>query len=181
LAGQACLLMRRAGCHTTKPSRPDLLAGLGEGVTLQALSDTVTEALSRAPPVAKPFVRAIHCPGTSSRRPQATLAEHWNPSWNPSHRSCRRSRAVRPCPRAKRKRHRLHACNRSMRWISSGSTWLRSTATNGSACTRRIRRGPRRRRGRRVFPSCREGSCLMVTPPASPAPIRGRRRCRSSG
>lgn len=59
LAGDACLLMRRAGCHTTNPSHPDLLAALAEGVTPQALADTVTEGLSRAPPVAKPFAWAI--------------------------------------------------------------------------------------------------------------------------
>lgn len=59
LAGQACVLMRRAGCHTTNPSHPDLLAALGEGITPQALGDTVTEGLSRAPPVAKPFAWAI--------------------------------------------------------------------------------------------------------------------------
>lgn len=59
LAGQACLLMRRAGCHTTNPSHPDLLAAIAEGVTPQALADTAAEGLARAPPVAKPFAWAI--------------------------------------------------------------------------------------------------------------------------
>ncbi|WP_249404999.1 DUF1376 domain-containing protein [Stenotrophomonas sp. CFBP 13725] len=81
LAGQACLLMRRAGCHTTNPSHPDLLAALGEGVTPQALGDTVTEGLSRAPPVAKPFAwaittaRARHAEGPK-QPPQNTGTHH---------------------------------------------------------------------------------------------------------
>lgn len=59
LAGQACVLMRQAGCFTTNPSHPDLQAAIAEGVTPQALADTVAEGLARAPPVAKPFAWAI--------------------------------------------------------------------------------------------------------------------------
>ena len=58
-AGRACLLMRQAGCSTTNPSHPDLLAALAEGVTPEALADTVREGLSRSPPVARPFAWAI--------------------------------------------------------------------------------------------------------------------------
>ncbi|WP_260476922.1 YdaU family protein [Stenotrophomonas sp. 278] len=58
-AGRACRLMRAAGCHTTNPSHPMLLAALAEGVTPEMLADTVREGLSRAPPVGKPFPWAI--------------------------------------------------------------------------------------------------------------------------
>ena len=58
-AGRACLLMRQAGCHSTNPSHPDLLAALAEGVTPEELGDTAAEGLSRSPPVAKPFPWAI--------------------------------------------------------------------------------------------------------------------------
>lgn len=81
LAGRACLLMRQAGCPTTNPSHPDLLAGLAEGVTPEAYADTVTEGLSRAPPVAKPFAwaittaRARHAEGPK-QPPQNTGTHH---------------------------------------------------------------------------------------------------------
>ena len=81
LAGRACLLMRQAGCHTTNPSHPDLLAGLAEGVTPEAYADTVTEGMSRAPPVAKPFAwaittaRARHAQGPK-QPPQNTGTHH---------------------------------------------------------------------------------------------------------
>lgn len=81
LGGQACLLMRRAGCHTTNPSHPDLLAALGEGVTPQALSDTVAEGLSRAPPVAKPFAWAI----TTARARHAEGPKQPPPNTGPHH------------------------------------------------------------------------------------------------
>lgn len=58
-AGRACLLMRRAGCATTNPSHPDLLAAIAEGVTPEALAHTVTEALTKTPPIARPFAWAI--------------------------------------------------------------------------------------------------------------------------
>lgn len=58
-AGRACLLMRQAGCHTTNPSHPDLLAALAEGVTPETLADTVAEGLIRSPPITKPFPWAI--------------------------------------------------------------------------------------------------------------------------
>lgn len=57
LAGLACRLMREAGCVQTNPSHPDLLAALAEGVTPQALADTVREAI--AGNVRKPFAYAI--------------------------------------------------------------------------------------------------------------------------
>jgi len=91
-AGRACLLMRMAGCHSTNPSHPDLLAALAEGVTPEALGDTVAEGLSRSPPVAKPFPWAIqtarnrHAAGAtppnttntggSNANPQLGSAEH---------------------------------------------------------------------------------------------------------
>lgn len=58
-AGRACLLMRQAGCHTTNPSHPDLLAALAEGVTPEALAHTVAEGLARVPPITRPFPWAI--------------------------------------------------------------------------------------------------------------------------
>jgi|GEM_PF-1530501 len=58
-AGRACRLMRAAGCPSTNPSHPLLIAALAEGVTPEALADTVLEGLSRGPPVAKPFPWAI--------------------------------------------------------------------------------------------------------------------------
>ena len=91
-AGRACVLMRQAGCHSTNPSHPDLIAALAEGVTPQALADTVTEGLSRSPPVAKPFPWAIQTarsrkaagttptnttnPGGPNANPQLGSAEH---------------------------------------------------------------------------------------------------------
>lgn len=58
-AGRACVLMRKAGCSTTNPSHPDLQAALAEGVTPEALADTVTEGLARSPPIGRPFAWAI--------------------------------------------------------------------------------------------------------------------------
>lgn len=56
-AGRACLLMRRAGCATTNPAHPDLLAALSEGVTPEALAATVTEAIDGG--IQRPFAYAI--------------------------------------------------------------------------------------------------------------------------
>lgn len=58
-AGRACLLMRQAGCHSTNPSHPDLLAGLAEGVTPEAYAHTAAEGASRSPPISNPFAWAI--------------------------------------------------------------------------------------------------------------------------
>lgn len=58
-AGRACVLMRQAGCHTTNPSHPDLVAAIAEGVTPETLRDTVTEGLSKPSPPGKPFAWAI--------------------------------------------------------------------------------------------------------------------------
>lgn len=58
-AGRACMAMRAAGCAQTNPSHPDLLAALAEGVTPEALADTVREGLTRTPPVSRPFAWAI--------------------------------------------------------------------------------------------------------------------------
>jgi len=74
-AGRACLLMRQAGCHSTNPSHPDLLAALAEGVTPEELGDTATEGLSRSPPVAKPFPWAIQ----TARSRKAAGATPTNP------------------------------------------------------------------------------------------------------
>lgn len=56
-AGRACRLMRDAGCASTNPSHPDLIAGLGEGVTPEAFGDTAREAVELGKP--KPFAWAI--------------------------------------------------------------------------------------------------------------------------
>ncbi len=58
-AGRACLLMRQAGCHSTNPSHPELLAALEEGVMPETLGHTVAEGLARSPPVSNPFPWAI--------------------------------------------------------------------------------------------------------------------------
>jgi len=55
--GRACLLMRQAGCAQVNPSHPDLLAALAEGVSPEALRDTVAEAIGAGK--AKPFAWAI--------------------------------------------------------------------------------------------------------------------------
>src|SRR3546814_13063500 len=52
-AGRACRLMRDAGCPSTHPSHPDLLAALAEGVTPATLGDTAREAV--APGTHHPF------------------------------------------------------------------------------------------------------------------------------
>ncbi|MEN5285547.1 YdaU family protein [Stenotrophomonas lactitubi] len=91
-AGRACVLMRQAGCHSTNPSHPDLIAALDEGVTPQELADTAAEGLTRSPPVAKPFPWAIQTarsrkaagatptnttnPGGPNANPQLGSAEH---------------------------------------------------------------------------------------------------------
>lgn len=56
-AGRACLLMRQAGCPSTNPSHPDLIAALAEGVTPEVLADTAREAVDLGKP--KPFPWAI--------------------------------------------------------------------------------------------------------------------------
>ena len=91
-AGRACLLMRRAGCHSTNPSHPDLLAALKEGVTPETLGHTVAEGLARSPPITNPFAWAIRTarnrhaagaaptnttnPGGPNANPQLGSAEH---------------------------------------------------------------------------------------------------------
>lgn len=56
-AGTACRLMREAGCATTNPSHPQLLAALAEGVTPEALRDTAAEAVAAGK--SNPFPWAI--------------------------------------------------------------------------------------------------------------------------
>jgi uncharacterized protein YdaU (DUF1376 family) len=56
-AGRACLLMRQAGCPTTNPSHPHLLAALSEGVTPEALGHTAVEA--KALGKSNPFTWAL--------------------------------------------------------------------------------------------------------------------------
>jgi uncharacterized protein YdaU (DUF1376 family) len=56
-AGRACLLMRQAGCGSTNPSHPDLLAAIAEGVEPETLADTAREAVESGK--AKPFAWAI--------------------------------------------------------------------------------------------------------------------------
>lgn len=56
-AGRACLLMRQAGCPTTNPSHPHLLAALGEGVTPETLGDAAAEGVALGK--SNPFTWAI--------------------------------------------------------------------------------------------------------------------------
>lgn len=56
-AGDACRLMRQAGCGHTNPAHPDLLAALDEGVTPQTLADTVREGIDAGK--GNPFTWAI--------------------------------------------------------------------------------------------------------------------------
>src|SRR3546814_17696807 len=49
--------MRDAGCPSTNPSHPDLLAALAEGVTPETLGDPAREAVDAGKP--KPFPWAI--------------------------------------------------------------------------------------------------------------------------
>jgi hypothetical protein len=49
--------MRQAGCSATNPSHPDLIAALAEGVTPEALADTVREAVALGK--GRPFAWAI--------------------------------------------------------------------------------------------------------------------------
>ncbi|WP_312325667.1 YdaU family protein [Stenotrophomonas sp.] len=83
--GRACVLMRSAGCHTTNPSHPELLAAIAEGVTPEVLRDTVAEGLSRSPPIANPFPWAVktarnrHAAGATPTNTTATGGHHGNP------------------------------------------------------------------------------------------------------
>lgn len=72
-AGRACLAMRAAGCVQTNPSHPELLAAIADGVTPEALADTVREGLSRSPPVSRPFAWAI---ATARSRHAAAAQTH---------------------------------------------------------------------------------------------------------
>jgi hypothetical protein len=56
-AGRACRLMREAGCIHTNPSHPELVAAIAEGVTGEALADTVREGIEAGKK--KPFAWAI--------------------------------------------------------------------------------------------------------------------------
>lgn len=98
-AGRACRLMREAGCITSNPSHPDLLAFLAEGGTPEQLADTAREAVESGK--AKPFAWAI----TTAR---GRLAEGAKPLTNgASHgdhpRSTRSESAVERVERANRK------------------------------------------------------------------------------
>lgn len=86
-AGRACRLMRQAGCVTTNPGHPDLLAALAAGVTPEALAEAAREAVELRK--AKPFPWAIATargrheeatrqPATGARRhdtPRRSLAD----------------------------------------------------------------------------------------------------------
>lgn len=91
-AGRACLLMRQAGCPQSSPSHPDLLAALAEGVTPEALADTVREGLARSPPVGSPFAWAIAT--ARGRREEGAKPIHRN-SHGASHAAHRPSLAER--------------------------------------------------------------------------------------
>lgn len=79
-AGRACRLMREAGCATTNPSHPDLLAALGEGCTPEELAATVTEAIAGG--IRRPFPWAISTARgrrADGPRPMTTGATHAHP------------------------------------------------------------------------------------------------------
>jgi len=84
-AGRACVLMRQAGCHTTNPSHPDLVAAIAEGVTPEMLRDTVAEGLSKPTPITKPFPWAIqtarnrHAAGATPTNTTTTGGPNGNP------------------------------------------------------------------------------------------------------
>src|SRR3546814_20411656 len=68
-AGRACRLMRDAGCPSTNPSHPDLLAALAEGVTHETPGATAREAVDPGNP--NPFPRALATPrGRTHERAQ---------------------------------------------------------------------------------------------------------------
>src|SRR3546814_14956443 len=71
-AGRACRLMRDAGCPSTNPSHPDLLAALAEGVTPATLVDTAREAVDAGNP--KPFPWAIAPARVRTRQGATPLA-----------------------------------------------------------------------------------------------------------
>jgi hypothetical protein len=80
-AGEACRLMRQAGCVQTNPAHPDLLAALAEGVSPETLADTVREAIDAGK--GNPFTWAIatargrHAQGP---RPVAAGPPHADPA-----------------------------------------------------------------------------------------------------
>ena len=59
LNARAAILMRERGAPRVNPSHPALVLAIAEGVTPEALADTVTEALSRNPPIGDPFLWAV--------------------------------------------------------------------------------------------------------------------------
>lgn len=79
-AGRACRLMREAGCATTNPAHPDLLAALAEGCTPEELAATVAEAITGG--IRKPFPWAISTARgrrAAGPRPMTTGATHAHP------------------------------------------------------------------------------------------------------
>lgn len=94
-AGQACRLMRAAGATATNPSHPDLLAALAEGVTAQALADTVGEAIDggRTRPFAWAIATARDRHRTGARQPSTATAHAGTPHAAP--RNPRESRSAR--------------------------------------------------------------------------------------
>lgn len=57
LAGTAAVLMKNAGCVSTNSGHPDLLKAIAEGVTPEALAETVREGIESG--IRKPFAWAI--------------------------------------------------------------------------------------------------------------------------
>lgn len=80
-AGRACLLMRKAGCTSTNPSHPDLLAALAEGVTPEALGDTAREGIDLGR--SKPFAWAIATARARQREGAAPIPDS-HPNSTPS-------------------------------------------------------------------------------------------------
>lgn len=73
LEARACLLMKQAGCFHVNPSHPELIAAIAEGVTPEALADTVREGIEAGK--VRPFAWAIatargrHAAGTTAPPP----------------------------------------------------------------------------------------------------------------
>ena len=85
---RACVLMEEAGCKSTNPSHPELVAAIAAGITPEALADTAREGvkLERANPFAWACVSAVKRqakngsngktkPATPAKRSQAELEE----------------------------------------------------------------------------------------------------------
>lgn len=102
-AGRACLLIRQAGCVQANPSHPDLLAALAEGVTPEALRDTVAEGIAAGK--TNPFVWAIRTARSRhAEGPQPVIG-----ATHADHRPSRKLSAVEQVEQAIRERRATEA------------------------------------------------------------------------